>query len=63
MKSCKDVIDWPAELRAFVEERVPRAERSLVIRRILERMSSISRFEVLARFLLTFYPCSLCRLA
>jgi len=33
----KDVIDWPAELRAFVEERVRRAERSLVIRKILEK--------------------------
>jgi len=33
----KDVIDWPAELRAFVEERIRRAERSLVIRRILEK--------------------------
>lgn len=33
----KDVIDWPAELRAFVEERVRMAERSLVIRKILEK--------------------------
>ena len=33
----KDFIDWPAELRAFVEERVRRAERSLVIRKILEK--------------------------
>ncbi|MCL7393665.1 MAG: CopG family transcriptional regulator [Thaumarchaeota archaeon] len=33
----KNVIDWPAELRAFVEERIRKAERSLVIRRILEK--------------------------
>jgi len=32
-----DVIDWPAALRAFVKERVRRAERSLIIRRILEK--------------------------
>ena len=33
----KNIIDWPAELRAFVEERIRKAERSLVIRRILEK--------------------------
>ena len=33
----KNVIDWPAELRAFVEERIRKAERSLVIRSILEK--------------------------
>jgi len=32
-----DVIDWPSELRAFVEEKVRAAEQSLVVRRILER--------------------------
>ena len=37
VEKLKDVIDWPSELRAFVEERVWTAERSLVIRRILER--------------------------
>ena len=48
---------------AFVEERVWRAERSLVVRRMLEKRTSISRFKVLAHLLPTFYPCSLCRLA
>ena len=33
----KNFIDWPAELRAFVEERIRKAERSLVIRKILEK--------------------------
>jgi hypothetical protein len=33
----KDVVDWPAELRAFVEERIRKAERSGVIRKILEK--------------------------
>ena len=38
----KNFIDWPAELRAFVEERIRKAERSLVIRRILEK--SLEKF-------------------
>ena len=33
----KGIIDWPSELRAFVENRVREVERSLVIRRILDR--------------------------
>jgi hypothetical protein len=33
----KDAIDWPAELRAFVEERIRKAERSGIIRKILEK--------------------------
>jgi len=33
----KDVIDWPAELRAFVEERIRKAEITRVIRKILEK--------------------------
>jgi len=37
VEKLKDVIDWPSELRAFVEDRVRAAERSLVVRRILER--------------------------
>jgi len=37
MENLKDIVDWPSELRAFVEERVKAAERSLVIKKILER--------------------------
>jgi F0F1-type ATP synthase delta subunit len=33
----KDVINWPAELRAFIEERIRKAERSEIIRKILEK--------------------------
>jgi len=33
----KDVIDWPAELRAFVEERIRKAERKRIIHKILEK--------------------------
>ncbi len=33
----KGVIDWPSELRAFVEERIQRAERSLLILNMLKR--------------------------
>jgi len=36
-KKLKDIIDWPAELRAFVEERTRKAERTRVIRKILEK--------------------------
>ncbi|HDJ67036.1 MAG TPA: CopG family transcriptional regulator [Nitrososphaeria archaeon] len=37
VEKLKGIIDWPSELRAFVEERVMAAERSLVIQKILER--------------------------
>ena len=37
MENLKDIVDWPSELRAFVDERVKAAERSLVIKKILER--------------------------
>jgi len=37
MENLRDIVDWPSELRAFVEERVKAAERSLVIKKILER--------------------------
>lgn len=33
----KGVIDWPAELRAFVEEGIRKAERSGVVRKMLEK--------------------------
>jgi len=33
----KDVIDWPAELRAFVEERIRKAERKRIIHKILKK--------------------------
>ncbi len=33
----KDFVDWPEELRAFVEERVRKAERAYVIRKTLEK--------------------------
>ncbi|MEM1655361.1 MAG: CopG family transcriptional regulator [Nitrososphaerota archaeon] len=36
----KDVVDWPSELRAFVERRVREVERSEVVRRILEKKPS-----------------------
>ena len=37
VEKLKGIIDWPSELRVFVEERVMAAERSLVIQKILER--------------------------
>ena len=37
LKKKAEKLDWPSELRAFVEDRVRAAERSLVVRRILER--------------------------
>ena len=37
MENLKDIVDRPSELRAFVEERVKVAERSPVIKKILER--------------------------
>lgn len=36
----KDVIDWPSELRSFLERRVKEVERSETIKRILERTPS-----------------------